>query len=445
MKRLALVLFVMVAAALVARCASTIGSAPAPGWGWKKSAWRCPTSSRHRPMPTSASLVKVFDDTLWNDLSQAGIFDVVSKSFYPLQVPGAPEEMKLDAWANPPTNASMVAFGNLNASTGDVVVQGWLYDVKNSQSPQVLGKQYRRKGDRRERAHHRAPLCRRDHLPPGRRHPGHRREQDRFRQQPERAQGNLGDGLRRREPAPVDAPGLDRAVAAHFAGWFARRLQRHDRRRVEHRHVLARPRPHWCPFRSSAAPTCRRPGRPTENRSPSPRRAPAIRKFSSADADGAHLRRVTAYKGPDVSPVWNPKTGAQIAWVSGRTGLPQIYTMEADGTNLQRMTDQGYAVSPSWSPNGQFLAFAWIRHYGPGDAGSAGHLRHGHRQQADCAVDARGRTQRFSRRGRRTGGTSCFSRTAPAATRSGPCWPTAREQHRLTSAGQNTQPNWSWK
>ena len=38
--------------------------------------------------------------------------------------------------ANPPTNAGMLAFGNLNASAGDVVVQGWLYDVKNSQSPQ---------------------------------------------------------------------------------------------------------------------------------------------------------------------------------------------------------------------------------------------------------------------------------------------------------------------
>ena len=95
--------------------------------------------------PTSGELIKVFDDTLWNDLSQAGIFDVVSKSFYPLQVPGSPDEVKLDAWANPPANAGMLAFGNLNASSGDALVQGWLYDVRNTQSPQVLGKQYREK------------------------------------------------------------------------------------------------------------------------------------------------------------------------------------------------------------------------------------------------------------------------------------------------------------
>ena len=89
------------------------------------------------------------------------------------------------------------------------------------------------------------------------------------------------------------------------------------------------------------------------------------------DQNGNNLKRLTAYHGPDVSPVWNPKTNAQIAWVSGRTGLPQIYIMDSDGTNVQRITDQGYAVSPSWSPNGQFLTFAWVRHYGPGAPGAS--------------------------------------------------------------------------
>src|SRR5207245_10958743 len=90
------------------------------------------------------------------------------------------------------------------------------------------------------------------------------------------------------------------------------------------------------------------------------------------DASGASrsLKQLTDSRGPDVSPVFNPKTGSQSAWVSGRTGLRQIYTMEADGTNVQRLTDQGYAVSPAWSPNGQFLVFSWIRHYGPGAPGA---------------------------------------------------------------------------
>jgi TolB protein len=88
-----------------------------------------------------------------------------------------------------------------------------------------------------------------------------------------------------------------------------------------------------------------------------------------SDPQGNIARRITSFKGPDVSPSWNPKTGAQIAWISGRTGLPQLYIMDADGSNVQRMTDGGYATSVSWSPNGQFLAFAWDRKYGPGAPG----------------------------------------------------------------------------
>jgi TolB protein len=88
-----------------------------------------------------------------------------------------------------------------------------------------------------------------------------------------------------------------------------------------------------------------------------------------SDPQGLGARRITEFRGPDVSPTWNPKTGAQLAWVSGRTGLPQIYIMDADGSGVQRLTDGGYASSPSWSPNGQFIAFAWDRKYGPGAPG----------------------------------------------------------------------------
>ncbi|MGA2459784.1 MAG: translocation protein TolB, partial [Terriglobales bacterium] len=90
----------------------------------------------------NANLLKTFNDVLWNDLDNAGIFDLVSKSFYPLQEPGQPSEINFSAWNSPPPNTSMLAFGNLGAAAGKVTVQGWLYDVKNEKSPQVLGKQY---------------------------------------------------------------------------------------------------------------------------------------------------------------------------------------------------------------------------------------------------------------------------------------------------------------
>jgi TolB protein len=87
-----------------------------------------------------------------------------------------------------------------------------------------------------------------------------------------------------------------------------------------------------------------------------------------ADTSGNLPRRVTNFRG-DTSPVYNPKTGTQIAFISGRTGLPQLYIMNSDGSGVQQMTDGGYASSPSWSPNGQVLTFAWDRKYGPGAPG----------------------------------------------------------------------------
>src|ERR1700690_1493499 len=88
------------------------------------------------------ALLKTFNDTFWNDLDNSGVVKLVSKSFYPLQVPGQPAEVTFNLWNVPPPNAAMLAFGNLGVAGGKLTVQGWLYDVKNTASPQVLGKQY---------------------------------------------------------------------------------------------------------------------------------------------------------------------------------------------------------------------------------------------------------------------------------------------------------------
>ncbi|MGO9650523.1 MAG: translocation protein TolB, partial [Terriglobales bacterium] len=112
------------------------------GLGMEKVRLAAPDFAASTPDPQNPALLKVFNDTLWNDLDSAGIFDMVSKSFYPLAVPGNPADVRFDAWNSPPPNASMLAFGDLGASGNNLTVQGWLYDVKNIASPQVLGKQY---------------------------------------------------------------------------------------------------------------------------------------------------------------------------------------------------------------------------------------------------------------------------------------------------------------
>ncbi len=92
--------------------------------------------------PGTASLKTTFDTTFFNDLSNSGIFDMVSKSIAPPGMPANPQQMNLAQWSAPPASAAMVAFGSLAVNNGQVVVYGWLFDAKNQTSPQILGKQY---------------------------------------------------------------------------------------------------------------------------------------------------------------------------------------------------------------------------------------------------------------------------------------------------------------
>ncbi|HTK94873.1 MAG TPA: Tol-Pal system beta propeller repeat protein TolB [Terriglobales bacterium] len=390
----------------------------------------------------TADLLKTFNDTLWSDLDNAGIFDMVSKSFYPLAQPGQPAEVRLDAWGNPPPNASMLAFGNLNVSGNDLAVMGWLYDVKNAQSPQVLGKQY-----------HTEPTA------AGARLTAHRfADEIIFRlgggisgiaeskiffvstrtgnkevwmmDYDGEAQTRLTkDGSIALSPA-VSPDGSRVAYVSFTSGnadlaMYSLELGR----KVTFPHFGgANTSPAWTPDGKLLFSSAMR-GDP---------------EIFQAEASGGNARRLTNYRGPDVQPTINRKSGGQIAWVSGRTGLPQIYVMDGDGANVQRLTDEGYAVSPSWSPNGQLLAFSWIRHYGPGAPGGQDiYIMDVTTHQFVQLTHEAGRNDfpSWSPDGRhivfqsnRNGGDQIWTMLADGT-----------KQHQLTSSGKNTQPDWSWK
>lgn len=87
----------------------------------------------------------------------------------------------------------------------------------------------------------------------------------------------------------------------------------------------------------------------------------------SASVDGGNLHRITASNAIEVEPKINPKTGADMVFVSGRSGLPQIYKMNLDGADVQRLTNgDGEATNPAWAPNGTQIAFAWTKGFEPG-------------------------------------------------------------------------------
>src|SRR4029079_17185551 len=89
------------------------------------------------------------------------------------------------------------------------------------------------------------------------------------------------------------------------------------------------------------------------------------------NADGTGLTRLTftgrcddpsgnIYSG---APTWSPD-GSEIAFVSNRDGGvrgdPELYKMNADGTNQTRLTDDDvFEQSPAWSPDGTKIAFVY--------------------------------------------------------------------------------------
>lgn len=84
--------------------------------------------------------------------------------------------------------------------------------------------------------------------------------------------------------------------------------------------------------------------------------------FYLAPVTGGGGRRISVGRGSDnVSPSFSPD-GRRIAFMSGRAGHPEIYTMDADGTNVDLLTpldvgESAYRASPDWSPDGRLVAF----------------------------------------------------------------------------------------
>lgn len=403
-----------------------------------------PDFKQATPDPQSGPLQTIFDQTLWYDLDNSGIFEMVAKSFYPAGTPGAPADIKLDVWGNPPTNTAMLTFGNLGVSNSKVEVQGWLYDVKNPVSPQILGKQYVE-----------------DATADNARLIAHRFANEiitRLGGVPGVAESKIyfiSTRTGHKEVWSMDYDGANQKQLTHLGTVSLSPRVSPDGSRVAFS-GLTRPPESWqiMMYSLDLGRMVSFPHYHGGNYSPGWSSDGTKLAFSSsmgsgttdifiADATGAGPRRLTNGKS-DISPVFNPRTNAQIAFVSGRTGLPQIYIMDADGSNVQRVTDQGYAVSPAWSPNGLLLAFSWVRNYGPGILGGADiyvmdiasrqivQLTHdgGRNDFPSWSLDGR----HIVFQSNRSGTEEIWSVLADGT-----------HLQQLTHEGRNTQPNWSYR
>jgi TolB protein len=74
-------------------------------------------------------------------------------------------------------------------------------------------------------------------------------------------------------------------------------------------------------------------------------------------------RRITVGRGTDnTQPTFSPD-GRQVAFTSGRSGHPEIYITDVDGTNVDLLTpfafgDENYRSGADWSPDGRSVAMS---------------------------------------------------------------------------------------
>jgi TolB protein len=392
--------------------------------------------------PASGSFSTLFADVVRNDLDFSGILELVSKSFYPTQSPSVPAELNGASWTDAPAAAQFLAFGNLTADGNDLSIQAWFQDLRSLSAPPIVGQVYRgavSEPQVRQFAHQFA-----DEIVA-------------------RLSGGVAGVATTKLTFVSGRSGNKEIWVMDYDGASQRQL-------TSLRSIALTPR--WSPDGTRIAFTCFptagavlsaqicmysmlteklvtwprfRGTNTTPAWSPDGNRIMFMSsmygnpELFTADADGSHVQRITHSIGANYSPSWNPKTGQQVAFGSDRGGLPQLYTMDAQGGDVLKLPlpDMGYVIDPAWSPNGQLLAFSWRRPDGNYDLYLMEMASH---QLVELTRDA-GRNERpsWAPDGRhivfestRTGTRQIWSMLADGTN--------ARQ---LTTEGQNESPNWS--
>jgi TolB protein len=406
----------------------------------------------------TAALMAAFNSTLFSDLQSSGVVDMISKSYYPLQVPQQPSDIRpqtpnappaqrglaMPDWSAQDVGASHLAIGYAAEVNGIFVLQGFLLDLH---VPTVQG----------------ATVA----LGGGRGRYTESMDENGARKAAHEFANDIvvyfgGGSLTGSHIYFVsDRTGNKEIWVMDFDGGNPRQLTHSRSINIT---------PGISPDGTLLAYTSYRTGRPqidvietgtgrmrqflnpSASVNSSPEFSPDGRfmYFASTFGGGAEQIFRSSINGGGLSavghspaietePKVNPKNPSQIVFVSGRSGPQQVYRMNSEGLDVERITNgEGEASNPSWHPDGQHILFSWTRGYAKGDwnvflmdvaSRRFDQLTHseGRNENPVWAPDGRHLVFMSTRDGRKQIWTMLADGT---------------EVKRLTNQGNNTQPVW---
>ncbi len=309
---------------------------------------------KNEPAVPAAALIS---EVLARDLDFARVVTLVGRSLHPRNRPARPEDVDFAAWSEDPARADYLVFGNVSVIGPELIVETYVYDVQARN--RLYSRQHRFSTAEARRAAHQIAdeivktLTGIDGIATS------------------RIAFVSGEG-RQSEIYVMDYDGANvrpftrDGSTALFPAWSP------DGRKIAYVsfltgvpniHIRSYPEGVPLPFPRFPQGTTISPAFSPDGR--------WLAFCSSKDSNstqlyvasttGSLIRQLTNERGViHSSPRWNPRTGREIAFISNRSGTPQIYIIDADGANLRRVLDRGgFADSPAWSPDGRFLAFAW--------------------------------------------------------------------------------------
>jgi TolB protein len=332
---------------------------------------------------STQACMAAFNETLWDDLENSGYFKLIPRSLYPIIIPQQPSDLRegsaqtpsshessMGDWSKPPASTNYLVFGYGAVQNSVFVLRGWLYDLgRPLVNAQMLGNTYFGPAvdevSARKIAHQFAAdiITTFGGTPTIGTHiyfvsdrTGHK---EIWVTDPDGSNQKQITKFNFIANFPAISPdGLKLAFTAWPADHQTPRIFVFSTDPVRDLHFSnqlssVNGTPSFTPdgnqivYSSSPGGCCR---------------------IFIAQLDGTRFRSISGPGAIEAEPKINPKNGAEIVFTSGRSGPQQLYRMNIEGGDSERLTPGiGEASNPSWHPNGQTIAFAWTKGYATGN------------------------------------------------------------------------------